>query len=112
MPLVQMMPRGRMYRYPPGWNVLDASMGGIGGGGMVSVPYDVGGMPLRDTRISQPIPISALASALANASPTKQRTTFHIIWGPLLLPLTYKGSMCSVTEAVCSRMLDGIVAEE
>ncbi|KAI3753116.1 hypothetical protein L2E82_25161 [Cichorium intybus] len=70
----QMMPRGRMYRYPPGRNVPDASMGGIGGGGMVSVPYDIGGMPLRDTGISQPIPISALASALANASPTEQRT--------------------------------------
>ncbi|KAI3674928.1 hypothetical protein L2E82_51804 [Cichorium intybus] len=42
----------------------------------------------------------------------------HIIWGPLLLPLTYKGSMCSVMEAVCSRMtkdilmLDDIAAEE
>ncbi|KAI3509501.1 hypothetical protein L1887_24830 [Cichorium endivia] len=66
----QMMPRGRMYRYPPGRNVPDASMGG----GMVSVPYDIGGMPLRDTGITQPIPISALASALANASPTEQRT--------------------------------------
>ncbi|KAI3684072.1 hypothetical protein L2E82_49974 [Cichorium intybus] len=42
--------------------------------GMVSVPYDIGGMPLRDTGISQPIPISAMASALANASPTEQRT--------------------------------------
>ncbi|CAI9294822.1 unnamed protein product [Lactuca saligna] len=42
----------------------------------------------------------------------------HIIWEPLLLPLTYKGSMCSVVEAVCSRMtkdilmLDDIAAEE
>lgn len=70
----QMMPRGRMYRYPPGRNVPDASMAGIGGGGMVSVPYDMGGMPLRETVISQPIPIGALASALANASPTEQRT--------------------------------------
>ncbi|GJV10520.1 centromere/kinetochore protein zw10 [Tanacetum coccineum] len=42
----------------------------------------------------------------------------HIIWEPLLLPLTYKGSMCTVLEAVCSRMtkdillLDDIAAEE
>ncbi|PWA73800.1 centromere/kinetochore protein, putative (ZW10) [Artemisia annua] len=42
----------------------------------------------------------------------------HIIWEPLLLPLTYKGSMCTVMEAVCSRMtkdillLDDIAAEE
>nr|XP_043620599.1 centromere/kinetochore protein zw10 homolog isoform X2 [Erigeron canadensis] len=42
----------------------------------------------------------------------------RIIWEPLLLPLTYKGSMCSVLEAVCSRMtkdillLDDIAADE
>jgi len=71
----QMMPRGRMYRYPPGRNAPDGSMTGIGSGGMVPVPYDMGGvMPLRDAAISQPIPIGALASALANASPTEQRT--------------------------------------
>ncbi|KAI3815218.1 hypothetical protein L1987_14878 [Smallanthus sonchifolius] len=59
----QMVPRGRMYRYPPGRNVGD-------------VPYDIGNpMQLRETAgISQPIPIGALASALANASPTEQRT--------------------------------------
>lgn len=69
------MPRGRMYRYPPGRNAPDGSMTGIGSGGMVPVPYDMGGvMPLRDAAISQPIPIGALASALANASPTEQRT--------------------------------------
>ncbi|CAH1420342.1 polyadenylate-binding protein 2 [Lactuca sativa] len=79
----QMMPRGRMYRYPPGRNVPDGSMTGIGGGGMVSVPYDMGGMALRDTGITQPIPIGALASALANASPTEQRTML----GESLYPL-------------------------
>ncbi|KAJ9560953.1 hypothetical protein OSB04_006113 [Centaurea solstitialis] len=42
----------------------------------------------------------------------------RIIWEPLLLPLTYKESMCTVVEAVCSRMtkdillLDDIAAEE
>ncbi|KAM0060631.1 putative RZZ complex, subunit Zw10 protein [Helianthus debilis subsp. tardiflorus] len=42
----------------------------------------------------------------------------RIIWEPLLLPLTYKQSMCTVVEAVCSRMtkdilqLDDIAAEE
>ncbi|KAI3716026.1 hypothetical protein L6452_23068 [Arctium lappa] len=71
----QMLPRGRVYRYPPGRNVPDVSMAGMGGGGMGSVPYDIGnGMQLRDAGISQPIPIGALASALANASPTEQRT--------------------------------------
>jgi polyadenylate-binding protein len=43
-------------------------------GGMYSVPYDVGGMPLRDASLSQQIPIGALASHLANASPEQQRT--------------------------------------
>ncbi|KAJ0759492.1 hypothetical protein HanLR1_Chr04g0161921 [Helianthus annuus] len=68
----QMMPRGRVYRYPPGRNASDPSMSGAG---MVSVPYDMSGViPLRDAAISQPIPIGALASALANASPSEQRT--------------------------------------
>ncbi|KAK1428489.1 hypothetical protein QVD17_17324 [Tagetes erecta] len=40
----QMMPRGKVYRYPPGRNAPDPSMGGIGGGGMVSVPYDMSGV--------------------------------------------------------------------
>ncbi|KAL7125278.1 hypothetical protein ABFS83_14G107000 [Erythranthe nasuta] len=67
----QMGPRGRGgYRYPPGRGMPDVSLQG----GMLSVPYEMGGLPLRDARISQPIPIGALASALANASPTEQRT--------------------------------------
>ncbi|MFS7962687.1 putative polyadenylate-binding protein/Hyperplastic disc protein [Helianthus anomalus] len=64
---LQMMPRGRVYRYPPGRNIGD----------MGYVPYDVGNaMQLRDAGgiPSQPIPIGTLASALANASPTEQRT--------------------------------------
>ncbi|XP_027112531.2 polyadenylate-binding protein 2-like isoform X1 [Coffea eugenioides] len=68
----QMVPRGRAYRYPPGRALPDVSMPGVGGG-MLSVPYDMGGMPLRDV-VSQPVPIGALASALANASPADQRT--------------------------------------
>ncbi|KAI3445962.1 hypothetical protein Pfo_002627 [Paulownia fortunei] len=70
---VQMLPRGRGYRYPPGRGMPDISLQGLGGG-MFSVPYEMGGLPLRDAGMSQPIPIGALASALANASPTEQRT--------------------------------------
>ncbi|XP_057779753.1 polyadenylate-binding protein 2-like [Salvia miltiorrhiza] len=67
----QMLPRGgRVYRYPPGRNVPDVPMPGVAGG-MVSVPYDMGGMLPRDP---QPMPITALASALANATPEQQRT--------------------------------------
>ncbi|KAJ9175294.1 hypothetical protein P3X46_013864 [Hevea brasiliensis] len=75
MPLMQqqMLPRGRVYRYPPGRGLPDMPMTGVAGG-MLSVPYDMGGMPLRDTALSQPIPIGALASALANATPEQQRT--------------------------------------
>ncbi|KAL8492015.1 hypothetical protein ACS0TY_023570 [Phlomoides rotata] len=69
----QMIPRGRMYRYPPGRNVPDGSMPGVAGG-MLSVPYDMGGMLPRDAAVPQPMPITALASALANASPEQQRT--------------------------------------
>ncbi|GMI88258.1 POLY(A) BINDING PROTEIN 8, poly(A) binding protein 8 [Hibiscus trionum] len=69
----QMLPRGRVYRYPPGRGLPDVSMPNVAGG-MLSVPYDMGGMPMRDAPHSQPIPIGALASALANASPDQQRT--------------------------------------
>lgn len=69
----QMLPRGRVYRYPPGRALPDVPMPGVAGG-MFSVPFDMGGMPLRDAAMSQPIPIGALASALANASPEQQRT--------------------------------------
>ncbi|KAG0473417.1 hypothetical protein HPP92_015274 [Vanilla planifolia] len=74
MPLLQqqMLPRGgRMYRYPPGRNMPDVQMPGFGG--MLSVPYDMGGIPVRDAALPQPIPIGALASALANAPPEQQR---------------------------------------
>lgn len=63
----QMVPRGRMYRYPHGRNVGEVPMG--------SIPYDIGnGMQLCEPEMAQLIPIGALASGLANASPTEQRT--------------------------------------
>ncbi|XP_048433412.1 polyadenylate-binding protein 8-like [Pyrus x bretschneideri] len=73
----QMLPRGRIYRYPSGRGIPDGPMPGVPGG-MFSVPYDIsggGGMPIRDAALSQPtIPIGALATALANATPEQQRT--------------------------------------
>ena len=67
-----MLPRGRVYRYPPGRGLPDVSMPNVAGG-MLSVPYDMGGMPMRDASLSQSIPVGALASALANATPDQQR---------------------------------------
>jgi polyadenylate-binding protein len=62
-----MLPRQRVYRYPPGRNnIQDAPVAG----GMMS--YDMGGLPLRD--VASPMPIHALATALANAPPEQQRT--------------------------------------
>ena len=73
-----MLPRGgRVYRYPPGRNMPDVPMPGVAGG-MLSIPYDMGGVPLRDAAIGQPMPISALASALANATPDQQRTVCRL----------------------------------
>lgn len=70
-----MFPRGgRVYRYP-GRGMSDVPMPGVAGG-MLSVPYEMGGLPMRDTGMSQPIPIGALASALANSSPEQQRTVY------------------------------------
>ena len=67
-----MVPRGRGSRFPPGRGMPDPMLGMAGG--MLPVPYEMGGLPLRDAGISRPVPIGALASALANASPSEQRT--------------------------------------
>lgn len=94
-----MLPRGgRVYRYPPGRNVPDVSMPGVAGG-MLSVPYDMGAMPLRE---SQPIPIGALASALANATPDQQRMVCLFIYYFLCMHL------CKNTYVLLTyyRMLD------
>nr|KAJ0184611.1 hypothetical protein LSAT_V11C900475890 [Lactuca sativa] len=88
----------------PGRNVSDGSMTGIGGGGMVSVPYDMGGMALRDTGITQPIPIGALASALANASPTKQRTVYVAVVKHL--ETVARTEVTSIKEEAVSMILD------
>ncbi|OIW10387.1 hypothetical protein TanjilG_05535 [Lupinus angustifolius] len=77
----QMIPRGRVYRYPPGRNMQDAPLQGVGGG-IIPVPYDIGGLPIRDA-VGQPMPIQALATALANAPPEQQRTML----GEALYPL-------------------------
>ncbi|KFK40021.1 hypothetical protein AALP_AA3G319900 [Arabis alpina] len=65
----QMHPRGRMFRFPQG----------RGSGGPPDVPgmlpYEMpSNMPLRDSVLSQHVPIGALATSLANASPEHQRT--------------------------------------
>ncbi|KAJ7946074.1 Polyadenylate-binding protein [Quillaja saponaria] len=76
VPLMQQqaLPRGgRVYHYPPRRGLPDAPMPGVAGG-MFSVPYEMGAVPLRDAALSQQIPVGALASALANATPEQQRT--------------------------------------
>ncbi|GMH17790.1 hypothetical protein Nepgr_019631 [Nepenthes gracilis] len=78
----QMLPRGRVYRYPPGRNIPDVPMPGVAGS-MLPVSYDIGAMPMRDSGIGQPLPIGALATALANALPEQQRTML----GESLYPL-------------------------
>ncbi|KAK4777585.1 hypothetical protein SAY87_017772 [Trapa incisa] len=78
----QMVPRGRVYRYLPGRGMPDLQMTGVSGG-MMSMPSDMGIMPTRESSPSQPIPIGALASALANATPDQQR----MMLGESLYPL-------------------------
>lgn len=81
-----MLPRGRGYRYPPGRNMPDLSIGGAPGG-MLPIPYNMGGVPFRDASFSQqPMSTGALATALANATPDQQRTVsllVHCIYGIL-----------------------------
>lgn len=85
MPLVrqQMFPRGRMYRYPPGRNMgPEGPMPGVAGA--MIPPYEMGAPPMREMPgMMQPIPIGALATALANANPEQQRTML----GESLYPL-------------------------
>lgn len=70
-----MLPRGgRVFRYPPGGRNMPEVPPMPGVPGAMLSPYDMGGFPVRDAAIPQPIPIGALASALANASPDQQRT--------------------------------------
>ncbi|CAN7048468.1 hypothetical protein IGI04_025554 [Brassica rapa subsp. trilocularis] len=69
VPMMQQHPRGRMFRYSQG----------RGSGGPPDVPgmlpYEMpSNMPLRDPVLSQHVPIGALATSLANASPEHQRT--------------------------------------
>ncbi|KAJ0983853.1 hypothetical protein J5N97_002209 [Dioscorea zingiberensis] len=92
LPLLQqqMVPRGgRVSRYPPGRNMPDVPMSAFGGG-MLSVPYDMGGLSMRDSGMSQPIPIGALASALANSSPEQQRTMLGESLYPLVEQLEHE----------------------
>jgi polyadenylate-binding protein len=79
----QMLPRGRMYRYPPGGRSMPdvPTMPGVAGG-MIQ-PYDMGGFPVRDAAVSPAAQIGTLTSALANATPEQQRT----ILGENLYPL-------------------------
>ncbi|XVE82828.1 hypothetical protein DITRI_Ditri16bG0036900 [Diplodiscus trichospermus] len=78
----QMLPKGRVYRNPPGRNMPDVPMPGVPGS-VLPVPYDMGGMPFRDAVFSQPMATEALASALANATLEEQRT----LLGENLYPL-------------------------
>ncbi|KAJ6822550.1 polyadenylate-binding protein 8-like [Iris pallida] len=88
----QMLPRGgRVYHYPPGRNMHDVPMTSVAGR-MLSIPYDLGGMPMRDAGLSQPIPIGALASALANASPEQQRTMLGESHYPLMDQLEHESA--------------------
>lgn len=88
--LFQLMPRGRMYRFPPGRNVGDVTMPGVGGG-MLPVPYNMGGMLPREAAMGQPMPITALASALANAPADQQRTVSFCADFRILSLVSYKG---------------------
>jgi polyadenylate-binding protein len=81
----QMLPRGRVYRYPPGpvRNMPEVQpMPGVGVGGMIQ-PYDMASFPVRDAGLSPANPLGTLTSALTNATPDQQRT----LLGESLYPL-------------------------
>jgi polyadenylate-binding protein len=77
---LQLFPRGRMYRYPPGRNMgPEGQIPGVAGG--MIPPYEMGAPPMREMPgMMQPIPIGALATALANANPEQQRTVWQLLF--------------------------------
>ncbi|CAI8618317.1 unnamed protein product [Vicia faba] len=80
-----MLPRQRVYRYPLGRNnIQDALVQNIAGGMM---SYEMGGLPLHD--VLPPMPIHALATALANAPSEQQRTMLREALYPLVDQLEY-----------------------
>ncbi|CAM6125515.1 unnamed protein product [Calypogeia fissa] len=90
-PQQQMLPRGgnRGFRYTPNArNTPDAAVPPQGVmGGMLHVPsMELNAIPTADTGVPQPVPISALASALASAPPEQQRAML----GEQLYPLVDK----------------------
>ncbi|XP_065050360.1 polyadenylate-binding protein 2-like [Musa acuminata AAA Group] len=72
--LVQQRRKFHVHRYPPG------TPGAVGG---MLHPNEMGGLPMQDVTMPQPIPIAALPSALANAPPKQQR----LMLGDSLYPL-------------------------
>jgi hypothetical protein len=96
--ILQMLPRGgnRNYRFTPNArNTPDASVPPQGIMGAMLPPLDIGGVPVpnADTGVPQPLPTSALASALASAPPEQQRavcfSTFFAILHWKLFALLY-----------------------
>lgn len=90
----QMVPRGgRIYRYPPGRNMSDVPPmhGGVAGGLLPS--YEMGGMPMREGgAVPQPMSLTALATALANAAPDHQRTMLGESLYPLVDALEHENA--------------------
>ncbi|XP_021851295.1 polyadenylate-binding protein 2 [Spinacia oleracea] len=78
----QMMPRGR-YRYPPARALPDSPIPGVTGGVLPGVQFDMGGVQMRDAAMSPTVPVGALATLLANATPEHQR----LLLGENLYPL-------------------------
>uniref|UniRef100_A0A7N0T425 RRM domain-containing protein n=1 Tax=Kalanchoe fedtschenkoi TaxID=63787 RepID=A0A7N0T425_KALFE len=69
----QMFPRGRMVRFPPMGVMHEGQLHGVPGN-MLAGPYEMNGTAIRDAsgQHAQPMPVSALITALTNASPDQQ----------------------------------------
>ncbi|KAG8364245.1 hypothetical protein BUALT_Bualt19G0108100 [Buddleja alternifolia] len=81
----QVIFRGNPNRFPPGYGFPSVTARNTIGG-MPSVPRESVPSPLHDQRVHRSVPIGALASALANASPAEQT----MMLGESLYPLVEK----------------------
>lgn len=67
-----MFPMARMMRFPPIRGMHESPLHGVPSNNMLAGSYGLNGSVPQEATVRQPIPVSALITALANASPEQQ----------------------------------------
>ncbi|KAL0387031.1 UNVERIFIED_CONTAM: Polyadenylate-binding protein 2 [Sesamum radiatum] len=86
----QMVLRGNAYHLPFGYGLSNVSGQGSSTTGMISVAPENSYLPLHERRSHGSVPVGTLASALANALPSEQRTMLGESLYPLVEQLEHE----------------------